>query len=132
MVQNIQFNGDQVASRNGHKPASNGRIPRWTVMVYLAGDNNLTSNCITVLQQLEAVKYKRNVRVLACFDSNTPWPKGSRYLAINGKWNKNNKHLDWEIPMKRTDVAEGLTRFMKWAMAQGPSEHYMLVLYGHG
>jgi hypothetical protein len=44
----------------------------WTVMVYLAGDNNLTSNCITVLQQLEAVKYTKEVRVLACFDSNTP------------------------------------------------------------
>src|SRR5687768_15728689 len=69
----------------------------WTVMVYLAGDNNLTSNCITVLQQLEAVKYTKDVRVLACFDSNTPWPKGSRYLAINGKWHTNEKDLDWEI-----------------------------------
>jgi len=131
-------------------------------MVYLAGDNNLTSNCITVLQQLEAVKYKRDVTVLACFDSNTPWPKGSRYLAINGKWRKNNKKLDWEIyndlivpyerghhietpdfcrddkprgsQMQRTGVAEGLKRFLKWAMGNHHyrSDHYMLVLYGHG
>src|SRR5215218_8695803 len=128
---------------------------KWTVMVYLAGDNNLTSNCITVLQQLEAVKYRKDVRVLACFDSNTPWPKGSRYLAINGKWRQNNKALDWEIyndlivpklrnhdikapdfcedeepkgrRMKRTGVAEGLKRFLYWAMKQGKSDHYMLV-----
>jgi hypothetical protein len=130
-------------------------------MVYLAGDNNLTSNCITVLQQLEAVKYNEHVRVLACFDSNTPWPKGSRYLAINGKRRTNDKDLDWEIyndliitekrnhrievpdfckndkpvgdHMKRTDVAEGLKRFLYWAMrSHDKTEYYMLVLYGHG
>ncbi len=129
-------------------------------MVYLAGDSNLTSQCITVLQQLEAVEYNGSVRVLACFDSNTPWPKGSRYLAINGKWSKNNEDLDWEIyndlivtkdrnheiqaadvfrgdkprgsRMKRKNVAEGLKRFIDWAMNQGNSDHYMLVLYGHG
>lgn len=146
---------------NGNEPVHDRKIPKWTVMVYLAGDNNLTSNCITVLQQLEAVKYNEGVRVLACFDSNTPWPKGSRYLVINGKWRKNNKELDWEIYndliitkerdhelevpdfckdkrfkghyMKRNDVAEGLRRFLDWAMQDRfSSEHYMLVLYGHG
>jgi hypothetical protein len=146
---------------NGHKPARSNSRSKWTVMVYLAGDNNLTSNCITVLQQLEAVKYRRDITVLACFDSNTPWPKGSRYLAINGKWRKNNKYFDWEIyndlivprdrdhqitapdlcdyrkpkgrRMNRTDVAEGLKRFLFWAMRkQRRSDHYMLVLYGHG
>lgn len=146
---------------NGHKPASQRGKAKWTVMVYLAGDNNLTANCITVLQQLEAVKYSDDVCVLACFDSNTPWPKGSRYLAINGKWIKNNGDLDWELyndlilarerghdikapdfcgddkvqgrRMKRTDVAEGLKRFIHWAVeTQRKADHYMLVLYGHG
>ena len=162
MVKNIKQNGDENVSGNGHRPARHGRTPTWTVMVYLAGDNNLTANCITVLQQLEAVKYKRNVRVLACFDSNTPWPKGSRYLAINCKWNKNNRDVDWEIyndlimtqdrghainapdfcspdkevkgtHMKRTDVAEGLKRFMRWAMKHHRKQDpCMLILYGHG
>lgn len=151
MDENIRRNG------HGHEESTS---KKWTVMVYLAGDNNLTSNCITVLQQLEAVKYREDVRVLACFDSNTPWPKGSRYLAINGKWRQNDFDLDWEIyndlimpgarnhditapdfcedrevkgrSMKRTGVAEGLRRFLWWAMDQGKSDHYMLVLYGHG
>jgi Clostripain family len=152
---------DVNVNRNGNQPATKRRNRKWTVMVYLAGDNNLTSNCITVLQQLEAVKYNKDVCVLACYDSNTPWPKGSRYLAINCKRRKNNKDLDWEIyndligpkernhdieapdfcyedklrgrPMKRTDVAEGLKRFIDWTMKNhGKSDHYMLVLYGHG
>jgi hypothetical protein len=147
-------------SRDEHTPEGTGTNPKWTVMVYLAGDNSLTSNCITVLQQLEAVEYNSSVSVLACFDSNTPWPKGSRYFAINRKRRMNDEELDWEIyndliipkdrnheiktpdfcqevevrgrPMGRTDVAEGLKRFLHWAMKQSESEHYMLVLYGHG
>jgi Clostripain family len=67
-------------------------------MVYLAGDNNLTTNCISVLQQLENVPYSgTDICVLACFDSNTPAPKGSRYLAINCRRNKTNSSFDWEI-----------------------------------
>ena len=141
---------------NGKKP------PKWTILVYLGGDNNLTSDCITVLQQLEAVKYTEDVCVLACFDSNTPWPKGSRYLAINCRWGRKDNGIDWQIhndlippgkrnhgfippdfcdsatppkgrEMKRTDVAEGLKRFLHWAMEHHKdSEHYMLVLFGHG
>lgn len=151
----------QNARSNGERSAAKPPKAKWTVMVYLAGDNNLTPNCITVLQQLEAVKYTDDVCVLACFDSNTPWPKGSRYLAVNGKNYKNDEHLDWEIyndlimveerghkitapdfcggdkvkgiPMRKTDVAVGLKRFLHWAMdTQRPAEHYMLVLYGHG
>lgn len=133
--------------RNGHKPEKNNRRKtKWTVMVYLAGDNNLTANCVSVLQQLEEVKYNKDVCVLACFDSNTPWPKGSRYLAVNCKRREVDNNLDWEIhndlilpkdrdhdlivpdfcatasapskgaPMKRTGVAEGLKRFLNWSM----------------
>src|SRR5689334_24843989 len=137
------------AASNGDRSATELPKAKWTVMVYLAGDNNLTPNCITVLQQLEAAGYKNqdDVCVLACFDSNTPWPKGSRYLAVNGKRHKNDEHLDWEIyndliisqkrghnivapdfcgspkgngtslssmsAMTKTDVAEGLRRFLK-------------------
>lgn len=148
------------ATNNGNSSTGKLTKARWTVMVYLGGDNNLTPNCITVLQQLEAVDYKDDVCVLACFDSNTPWPKGSRYLAINGKRKMNDEHLDWEIyndlivvedrahnitapdfcatdqlngtPMKKPDVAVGLQRFLRWAMEQREADHYMLVLYGHG
>jgi hypothetical protein len=143
------------------------RTPKWTIMVYLAGDNNLTSNCISVLQQLEQVKYIGDeVCVLACFDSNTPAPKGSRYLAINCKRKRNTSGIDWEIhndliapaargaahKLKPPDfctldldakdrgdastrlvVAEGLRRFINWAVEDHlESERYMLILYGHG
>jgi Clostripain family len=154
---------DRIDVREIHPRPAAGPKQKWTVMVYLAGDNNLTANCISVLQQLEAVKYDDSVCVLACFDSNTPWPKGSRYLAINCRRRHVDNGLNWEIhndlippderghkfipptfcsgnqngengePMKRSDVAAGLSRFVNWAMnSNKPSERYMLILYGHG
>jgi hypothetical protein len=58
--------------------------PKWLVMIYLAGDNNLSPNSIAILQELESANPPRDeVRVLACFDSNTPRPKGARYVEIN-------------------------------------------------
>ena len=160
MAENDRPNGHH--QRNGHVQPGKKAKPKWTIMVYLGGDNNLTPNCISVLQQLEAVKYKKDVCVLACFDSNTPWPRGSRYLAINCRRRTVNNGIDWEIHndlippydrdhdmrppdfcadarspkaarLKRTGVAEGLRRFLKWTMKNhGDAERYMLILYGHG
>ena len=45
---------------------------KWTIMVYLAGDNDLTSHCVSVLQQLEAVKYRDDVCVLPRLDGPDP------------------------------------------------------------
>lgn len=147
---------------DGSDKPNQEKPPKWTVLVYLGGDNNLTANCISVLQQLEAVNYSEDVCVLACFDSNTPWPRGSRYLEINCRRRSIDNGLDWElhndlippedrdhkltppsfcdavnsddaVPVTRFGVAEGLKRFIKWAMKNhGESERYMLILYGHG
>jgi len=160
MAQNFNGNGNGHVSANGHlKAAGNGK--KWTVMVYLAGDNNLTPYCVSVLQQLEMIPENDDVRVLACFDSNTPWPKGSRYLEIHNRRRSINNGLNWGmqndlIPpyarnhkfkppnfctttprpqgrQLRTGVAEGLKRFIGWAMKKYKnSERYMLILYGHG
>lgn len=137
---------------------NNTRPPKWTIMVYLAGDNDLSSFCISVLQQLEAAHYREDICVLACFESNTPWPKGSRYLAVNCKHREGKKVLDWEIHndlikpngrhksgfcrtkgkngnhyFSRPTAAEGLRRFIDWSIDKhADSERFMLVLFGHG
>jgi hypothetical protein len=61
----------------------------WLIMVYLAGDNNLSAHSIAFLQELEYANFsrpvndgKKHARVVAAFDSPTPWPKGARYLEI--------------------------------------------------
>ena len=129
---------------------------KWTIMVYLAGDNDLTSHCVNVLQQLEAVKYRNDICVLACFEANTPWPKGARYVVVNCKHRKVKKVLNWELhndlitpngngssdfcnhqkngdqSMHRLSAAEGLRHFLNWSIQHhSNSERFMLVLFGH-
>lgn len=130
--------------------------PTWTIMVYLAGDNDLTSHCVSILQQLEAVDYRDDVCVLACFESSSPWPRGSRYIEINCPHSQHKRKedgFDWQlhddlIPPEeagqnkidlgdksstRPIVAEGLRKFINWSVENhDDSEHYMLILFGHG
>ncbi len=134
---------------------SNRQKPKWTIMVYLAGDNDLTSHCVSILQQLEAVRYRNDVCVLACLESSTPWPRGSRFIEINCPHSEREREVrfDWELhndlippeeagqekapfngkSMRRPAVAEGLRKFINWSVSNHrDSDHYMLILFGHG
>lgn len=75
----------QYEIENAAHPQGQSNEPslQWTIMIYLAGDNNLSANSIAIMQELEATLSHNDVRVLACFDSNTPRPKGARYLVIH-------------------------------------------------
>lgn len=137
--------------------------PKWTIMVYLAGDNSLTASSIAILQELEAADVPpEDVRVLACFDSNTPRPKGSRYLEINCRRLEANNGMNWGLhndmvsPEERdpshtvfapdfcnptvaiepaviaAEATLGLDRFLEWALREHKAENYMLILFGHG
>jgi len=137
------------------------RPVKWTIMVYLAGDNNLSANSISILQELEAAARNTDVRVLACYDSNSPLPKGARYLEIqHGRYRPKEKskpkwnwglHDDMAYPdghfvfspdfcnpeashdyIAEPTAREGLSRFLNWALTRHPAQHYMLILFGHG
>ncbi len=152
----------QNEDSNGRGSLGSGRRPKWTIMVYLAGDGNLSAHCISVLQEMEAVSYKNDVVLLACYDSNTPAAKGTRYLEVSRRL-KGSNELNWEIhndlvpteerghkiiapdfcagntetrrqpSLTRADAAEGVKRFIKWAVEKhDASERYMLIFVGHG
>jgi hypothetical protein len=136
----------------------NKKYSEWLIMIYMAGDNNLSANTIAFLQELEDAGHDRNVRVLAGFDSATPLPKGPRYVEIN-------RHLDdpgpfegmrWELhndlvspghivvtpdfcessgtAQKPTapSAEEALARFLDFARRRFEAKRYMLILFGHG
>ena len=70
----------------------------WLIMVYLAGDNNLSSQTIALLQELEAADHDSNVRVVAGFDSASPLPRGARYLEIKRhRYDSPYKKLHWPL-----------------------------------
>jgi hypothetical protein len=139
------------------------RRPKWLVMIYLAGDNSLSANSIAIMQELEAaLPPSKDVRVVACFDSNTPRPRGARYVEINHRrhmsstgipyWDLHNDLVPLEEipghpveapdfcnpdptsvpPTVEPEAKEGLARFLEFALSKHKADRYMLILFGHG
>ena len=144
-----QVNHDDYGHR--HAPLD------WTIMVYIAGDNNLSAHSIAILQELETARRREGVRVLACYDSNAPLPKGARYLEIQHRRQTKPYPMNWGLhndlvdpghtavspdfcnpdptsvkPIDEPDAREGLSRFLRWALKHHPAKRYMLILFGHG
>src|SRR5689334_10622736 len=60
-------------AENNPKPSENIKTETpsdtvWTIMVYLAGDNNLADECVFALTQIKEVDTDKRVRVVAQFD----------------------------------------------------------------
>ena len=51
----------------------------WTVMVYLAGDNNLTTECMFALTEMKQAEIGQEINVIAQFDPSDPYLPTHRY-----------------------------------------------------
>jgi len=58
----------------------------WTVMVYLAGDNNLTTECLFALAEMKKAASGKRIKVIAQFDPADPFLPTHRYeINKNGE-----------------------------------------------
>ena len=51
----------------------------WTVMVYLAGDNNLSTECMFALTEMKGAALSKDLNVIAQFDPSDPYLPSHRY-----------------------------------------------------
>jgi hypothetical protein len=62
------------------------RPAAWTIMVYLAGDNNLTTECMFALTEMKEAAYdEQEVNVIAQFDPSDPYLPAHRYVINRSK-----------------------------------------------
>ncbi len=103
----------------------------WTVMVYLAADNNLTNFGIDSLKQMKAV-CGDSVNIVAEFYSGPRRPT-KRYLfdhrTILGSIEQD---VINKTPAKDAGDPANLTAFVTWAANHYEAEHYFLIIWGHG
>ena len=83
----------------------------WTVMVYLAGDNNLTTECMFALTEMKDARLNREVNVVAQFDPSDPFLPAHRY-EIN-RSTKNNSLYHDIIDRARFRKGKGEVNFNK-------------------
>jgi hypothetical protein len=103
---------------------------KWTVMVYLAGDNNLDANGVTDLNEIKKIGSTSEVNIIAQFDRAGAGISTRRYFMQKGT------SLDADIKESLGEINTGkpefLLDFIKWGAINYPADHYMLVLWNHG
>jgi hypothetical protein len=109
---------------------------RWTILHYMAGDNDLDSTYADIFQHLESKANLPGVRILVFYDNRDAL--GSRYFEILYDTDPNQyaAYIEgatvWGQGELNTGAPTTLADFVKWGVAYAPSEHYALILDDHG
>jgi hypothetical protein len=103
------------------------RKAKWTVMVYLAGDNNLSDAGEKDLEEMSTVGSTADVNVVAEFDRIGDEHHTKRYHVRRGDC----AEVD---DLGETDSGDPsvLLDFVSWAVEHYPSQRYALILWNHG
>ena len=112
---------------------------KWTVMVYISGDNNLEDYVVSDIEtELAPTGSSANVQVVALAD------RGPGYDTSYGDWqttklfhvtqgmtaSPENAVADWGE--RNFGDKQTLIDFVTWTKANYPADHYALYFWGHG
>lgn len=103
---------------------------RWTLMVYLAGDNNLDGAGVVDLQEMKKTGSSDQINVLAQFDRAGSKISTKRYRLRAGTTLQSD--LVGDLGETNTGDPAVLRNFLTWGIKNYPSDHYMVVLWNHG
>ncbi len=113
----------------------------WTVMVYMAADNNLESFALDDLNEMESVNFAAGLNVITLVD------RAPGYASGDGDWTDTRaglmvhddnlnavSSLGAEDSVGETNSGDGatLTTFINNAMAASPATNYALIVWDHG
>jgi hypothetical protein len=100
---------------------------KWTFMVYLAGDNNLSEAGETDLGEMAAVGSSADVNLVAEFDRVGAEAHSKRYYVQKDS-------LHEVVDLDETDCGDPnvLLDYVNWAAENYPAERYALILWNHG
>ena len=114
---------------------------KWTIMLYLAGDNDLSPEMVRAIIDIAKVGLPEDFAVTIQYDPILPSFPTFRYHIPAGEKPALKSHAG---PIPLADAAEPvpggenssspkvLTEFIAWSLEKAPSTHRMLVLSGHG
>jgi hypothetical protein len=102
----------------------------WTVMVYLAGDNNLDGAGVADLREMKKVGSSASVNVIAQFDRAGSRGTSKRFYLRKGTELPKDAVQD----LGETDTGDPrvLCDFFRWGVKHYPARHYLLVIWNHG
>lgn len=99
----------------------------WHMMLYLAGDNNLSSHLSTALYQLQQIALPENITVTVWFDR-LGTDNAMQYVA----WASSGGWQSTSLGEINTGVSNTLASYIRWAQTEYPADHYYLAVADHG
>ena len=125
-------------AENTHAAPSTQRA-KWTVMVYISGDNNLEDYVVSDIEtELAPTGSSANVQVVALADrgpgydtSYEDWQTTKLFHVTQGMTaSPENAVADWGE--RNFGDKQTLIDFVTWTKANYPADHYALYFWGHG
>ena len=101
----------------------------WTVLVWMAGDNDLEDFSLTDLQELKKVGSTSKVDVFAQIDSMRD-DHTLRYHVRKGTTVKDDVVMD--LGETNTGDPKVAIDFFTWGIAESPAKRYLMVIWNHG
>jgi hypothetical protein len=102
---------------------------KWTVMVYMAGDNNLDGAALRDIEEMARVGSTKDVNVLVQLDRLED-KKTRRFLITkSGGYERDCLETFGET---NTGDPKVLEDFLTWSAERYPAERYFLILWNHG
>ena len=108
----------------------NGNEKQWTVLVYMAGDNNLDDAALADLDEMKKVGSTPAVDIVAQVDR---WGGGhatKRYHLQKGSALDGDSVQD--VGETNTGDPAVLGDFLRWGMKSYPAKKYLVILWNHG
>src|SRR6266540_2508838 len=131
-----------VTALTGNASAAPATKAKWTVMVYISGDNNLESYVISDIEtELAPTGSTNDVQVVALADRGPGASTGPDdwktteffHVTPNMKATLANASADWDAQHSdELDLADPQTLidFVAWTRSHYPADHYALIFWG--
>ncbi len=130
--------GEQVVSPVDYQlKASAQSIAEWSMLVYMAADNNLEAYGIQDFLEMAEVGSTRDVTIAVTLD------RAKGYATGHGDWTSTKRGLiqkgdrptnAWgqDLGEKNMGSSRTLSDFLSWGLEAAPALHYELVIWNHG
>jgi len=123
-------------------PRVYGKQAKWTVMVFMNGDNNLEPDALNDFGEIASIGGTSDVNVVVQFDryavgshlTDPDWSDAYRFVVKKRKPAMTAIPANAVEPLGEVNMVDGavLADFVIWARKHYKADHYALILWGHG
>ncbi len=106
------------------------RTKKWTMLAYLAGDNNLAAAGEEDIEEMKQVGSTEEINAVVQFDNADEAGMTRRYCLHKGTTAA--KDVVQSLGKTNTGDPKVLRAFIEWGVKNYPADHYLLVLWNHG